>query len=565
MGIAGKFITIVSCIILLILTVVVGILMQQSSSALQLQSASYQEMLATEGEQNKKLLDNNLMEKGNLLADALAATVGDLIWNMDNDSVQQISKDAEQDRDVDYVAFFDDKGVAITQSTKNIDNDRIIEREIHADGNTVGTLKLYLNTTFLENKVSALATKNLQQNERAKAEQQKTNKKLIYTGAILSLIGIVALCIMIYILFGKMIVTPLSKAQEMAVAISQGQLSIRLPKQANDEIGKLSLALNGMADGLTEKVRLAEAIGNGDLTVEVKEASNNDEFGLALKRMVESLNGIVDKVRNNSNQIAIGAGHVSETGESLSKGSTETASALEEISASINQIAAQTTTMAENANTANTLSIQSRDTAKLGNQQMESMIKAMGEMNESSQNISKIIKVIDEIAFQTNLLALNAAVEAARAGQHGKGFAVVAEEVRNLAARSAKAASETAGLIEGSVAKTQNGVDIADKTATALGEIVGTISKVTDIVADIAIASNEQAQGIAQINTGLGQIDQVTQQNTASAEESAASSVDLSNQAEQLQQILGHFKVNMDIEQPPLALAPASTDNEWGT
>ncbi len=565
MGIAGKFITIVSCIILLILTVVVGILMQQSSSALQLQSASYQEMLATEGEQNKKLLDNNLMEKGNLLADALAATVGDLIWNMDNDSVQQISKDAEQDRDVDYVAFFDDKGVAITQSTKNTDNDRIIEREIHADGNTVGTLKLYLNTTFLENKVSALATKNLQQNERAKTEQQKTNKKLIYTGAILSLIGIVALCIMIYILFGKMIVTPLSKAQEMAVAISQGQLSIRLPKQANDEIGKLSLALNGMADGLAEKVRLAEAIGNGDLTIEVKEASNNDEFGLALKQMVESLNDIVYKVRNNSNQIAIGAGHVSETGESLSKGSTETASALEEISASINQIAAQTTTMAEDANTANTLSTQSRDTAKLGNQQMELMIKAMGEMNESSQNISKIIKVIDEIAFQTNLLALNAAVEAARAGQHGKGFAVVAEEVRNLAARSAKAASETAGLIEGSVAKTQNGVDIADKTATALGEIVGTISKVTDIVANIAIASNEQAQGIAQINTGLGQIDQVTQQNTASAEESAASSVDLSNQAGQLQQILGHFKVDMDTEQPPLAIAPASTDNEWGT
>jgi len=336
------------------------------------------------------------------------------------------------------------------------------------------------------------------------------------------------------------ITRPLGKTVKMIQAIDAGDLQQRLDLDNRaDEIGILARTLNAFADNLEHEVLAAfERLAAGDLTFVAHGVIREP-----LAKTNAALNEVMLRIQAAGEQIAAGSGEVSDAGQSLSQGATESAASLEEIGSSMNEMADQTRRNAENAAQANKLASQARLAAEEGNMRMVEMIEAMGDINASSHNISKIIKTIDEIAFQTNLLALNAAVEAARAGQHGKGFAVVAEEVRNLAARSAKAAQETADLIEGSVGKVAAGSQIADKTAEALGEIVNGIGKVTDLVAEIAAASNEQAQGIAEINTALGQIDQVTQQNTANAEESAAAAEELSSQAEQLRNMLRSFKL----------------------
>lgn len=344
-------------------------------------------------------------------------------------------------------------------------------------------------------------------------------------------------------------VNPIEEVTSVMSEIAKGNLEVSVRDDYKGEFGVLANAVNITEERLKSIVGeisgIIGEISQGNLVIEnIKEYDGNfKSISVSLNTIIDSLNTVLSEINVVSEQVFVGASQVADASQALSQGTTEQASAIEELTSSITEVAAQTKENAFNANQAKNLTIKVKENAEEGSIHMSEMLKSMGEINESSANISKIIKVIDDIAFQTNILALNAAVEAARAGQHGKGFAVVAEEVRNLAARSANAAKETTDLIEGSIKKAEKGTDIANNTAKALYEIVDGVTKATILVAEIAASSNEQATGISQINLGLEQVSQVVQTNSATSEESAAASEELSSQAELLKEMVGDFKL----------------------
>jgi methyl-accepting chemotaxis protein len=362
------------------------------------------------------------------------------------------------------------------------------------------------------------------------------------TIAILMMFTVVA-AIVVSLVIRRMIVKPLFQVTEAGALIAHGDLNVDLKVNSDDELGQLAKQFNEIVDSTKKQAEALEAISHQDFTVNIESRGSQDTMNAAIQTMVRMISDVLHQINDNVTQVSTGASEVSNASQGLADGAQQSAASLEEITATMHEISSQTKTNAESAGQARDLAQQASKAATNGQESMQAMVGAMGKITQNSTEIQRVIKVIDDIAFQTNLLALNAAVEAARAGQHGKGFAVVAEEVRNLAARSAKAAKETSDLIANSGKEIERGDEIAARTAEVLNTIVEQIKQTTDLVAGIATASNEQAQGVNQVTIGLQQIDSVTQQNTAAAEESASAANEMSSMARTLQQLVGQFKL----------------------
>jgi len=331
--------------------------------------------------------------------------------------------------------------------------------------------------------------------------------------------------------------------------ISEGDLSSDIELKSDKDV--ISAALKTTVESLRELIindggKVLEAAANKDLSQRLTSDYKGEYARMKnnINTVMQNLDAALSQVSDAVSQVASASVEISDGSQSLAEGSNEQASSIEEVSSSLEEMSSMTKQNADNSSQAMILASEASAAAKEGDVTIRRMANAINQIKQSADNTAKIVKSIDDIAFQTNLLALNAAVEAARAGEAGKGFAVVAEEVRNLAMRSADAAKSTADMIEESVRNADNGVKITEEVATSLGQIVNRTGKVGDLIAEIAAASKEQAQGIEQVNTAVAQMNQVTQQNASNSEESASAAEELNNQAAELSNMVGSFKLS---------------------
>jgi len=343
---------------------------------------------------------------------------------------------------------------------------------------------------------------------------------------------------------------PIIEIRDIMAKLAQGDFSTKVAGDYTGDFLLISNAVNDTIEVLSgyiaEMSQILQDIASGNLTrsIDREYLGSFTDIRNSINHISKSLNTTMSEISSAAVQVLSGASQISASAMELANGATTQASSVEELNASVSLISQQTQQNVESANDANNLSRLSTENAKEGNDAMQQTLEAMYDIKEASGNITKIIKIIQDIAFQTNLLALNAAVEAARAGEHGKGFSVVADEVRTLANRSQTAAAETTELIEGTDARVETGSNIAQSTAKSLDTIVENANKVRDIVSDISAASRNQAEAIAQVSIGLEQISGIVQNNSAVSQEAAAAAEELNSQAEMLQKLVGFFKLD---------------------
>ncbi|MDR1736689.1 MAG: methyl-accepting chemotaxis protein [Oscillospiraceae bacterium] len=341
----------------------------------------------------------------------------------------------------------------------------------------------------------------------------------------------------------RKIITPIRALSKAAQSMAEGDVYVNVVKNREDEIGVLQESFQNLTAASRDQAEMLKRIADGDISGSYIPRSEADVVGQSLELLLRQNNELISQVKLAAKQLSDETTQLAGGAQTLAAGSTEQAAAVERLSGSLSEMAGQIETSASLAGKAADLSNTIRENAEKGSRQMDQMVTAVQDINAAGQNISKVIKVIDDIAFQTNILALNAAVEAARAGQHGKGFAVVAEEVRSLSAKSAQAARDTGMLIGTSVEKAELGAQIAGETAVSLAGIVMGINESNRLISEIAQSSGQQSLAIESINKGIDQVSQVVQQNSATAEQSAAASEQMNGQAIMLDGLVARFKL----------------------